>query len=233
VRTPRRSDATPRRVRLLLPAALLVTLAYPISLLGTAAAIAYALSYLAVLALGARVASVTRSRTVTAGSIATVLAVLMLPWTLRPDVRWLELTVFVLLIAFHVLVIAVVGEYLLAAPRIDVDVIFAGSSLYVLTGDAFIPAGLLVDGLTIEATGTSAYSAGPMTWSDMTYFSFTTLTTLGYGDVSPVTALAQALAIAEALLGVLIVALIIGRLVGAATAQGMRHRNDAGDRPAD
>jgi hypothetical protein len=222
-----RSDDTPRRVRLLLPAALLVTLAYPVILLGAGAAIAYSVGYLSVLAAGARVASVTRRRTVIASAIAGMLALLIVPWTLWQDQLWLDVPVYTLLIAFHVMVIAVIGEYLLEAPDVDVDVIFAGTSMYVLAGDAFIPAGLLIDRLSIEMTGASAYSTDPMTWPDMTYFSFTTLTTLGYGDIRPVTAVSQALAIAEAIVGVLIVALIIGRLVGAASGRRLRDRHDA------
>lgn len=104
--------------------------------------------------------------------------------------------------------------------------IFAGTSLYVLVGNLFIPAGMLVDRLSLELTGASAYSGGPVAWQDMAYFSFTTLTTLGYGDIAPANAVSQTLAIAEAILGVLTVALIIGRLVGAATDVRRRHERE-------
>ena len=40
---------------------------------------------------------------------------------------------------FHVLVMVAIGEYLLGAPEVDRDVIFAGTSLYVLASDMFIP----------------------------------------------------------------------------------------------
>ena len=45
------------------------------------------------------------------------------------------------------------------------------------------------------------------------YFSFVTLTTLGYGDTVPVHPVARSLAIAEALVGQLYPAILIGRLV--------------------
>jgi hypothetical protein len=45
------------------------------------------------------------------------------------------------------------------------------------------------------------------------YFSFTTLTTLGYGDVSPVNSFAMMLANAEALIGQLYPAIVIAKLV--------------------
>lgn len=224
---PTTASDTRRRVRVLLPALLVVTLAYPVSLLHPAAAIAYALCYVGVLALGARVASVTRRRTVVATAIAGTIALLVVPWALWPDVLWLLLVVYGLLVVFHLLVMVAIGEYLLEAPEVDRDVIFAGTSLYVLAGDLFIPATMLVDTLAVELTGSTAYVGGPVRWQDMAYFSFTTLTTLGYGDITPAHPVSRALAIAEAILGVLIVALIIGRLVGAAAAARRERDHDA------
>jgi hypothetical protein len=46
------------------------------------------------------------------------------------------------------------------------------------------------------------------------YFSFTTLTTLGYGDITPASKLAQELAIMEAITGQIYLAIFIARLVG-------------------
>jgi len=48
----------------------------------------------------------------------------------------------------------------------------------------------------------------------LVYFSFTTLTTVGYGDIHPLNAAAGGLAIGEAVVGQLYVAIMIARLVG-------------------
>jgi voltage-gated potassium channel Kch len=45
------------------------------------------------------------------------------------------------------------------------------------------------------------------------YYSFVTLTTVGYGDVTPVAPAARSLAVAEALVGQLFPAVLIARLV--------------------
>ncbi len=50
------------------------------------------------------------------------------------------------------------------------------------------------------------------------YFSIVTLTTLGYGDITPVSALARTLASFEALVGQVFLAVIVARLVGLQTA---------------
>jgi voltage-gated potassium channel Kch len=47
------------------------------------------------------------------------------------------------------------------------------------------------------------------------YFSVATLTTLGYGDIVPVTPLARILAVLEAATGVLYIAITVARLVAA------------------
>jgi hypothetical protein len=53
----------------------------------------------------------------------------------------------------------------------------------------------------------------------MQYYSFTTLATLGYGDVSPLTAGARALSVFEGVTGQLYLAVLIARLVGIHTAR--------------
>lgn len=54
------------------------------------------------------------------------------------------------------------------------------------------------------------------------YFSFVTLTTLGYGDVTPVNPKAQSLSLLEAIVGQLFVAVTIARVVGMHTASSQR-----------
>jgi len=60
-----------------------------------------------------------------------------------------------------------------------------------------------------------AYRTGtPIDGSDFLYYSYTTLTTLGYGDIVPVTSQARSVSIVEAIIGVMYLAIIISRLVG-------------------
>ena len=53
-------------------------------------------------------------------------------------------------------------------------------------------------------------SVGAMQW---TYYSLVTLTTMGYGDVTPISPAARSLAVAEAITGQMYIAILISRLV--------------------
>lgn len=63
--------------------------------------------------------------------------------------------------------------------------------------------------------------------SKLTYFSFSTLTTVGFGDIIPLSPFARSLAIAEAIIGQLFPAILIGALV----AMAMQVHLSAAERP--
>jgi voltage-gated potassium channel Kch len=55
-----------------------------------------------------------------------------------------------------------------------------------------------------------------------TYYSFVTLTTLGYGDITPLTPTAKAFSFVEAVFGQIYIAVLIARLVGLHIAHSMK-----------
>ncbi len=59
------------------------------------------------------------------------------------------------------------------------------------------------------------------------YYSFVTLTTLGYGEITPVTPPAQSLAVMEAITGQLYLTVMVARLVGMHISQGMQSSDPA------
>jgi len=84
-------------------------------------------------------------------------------------------------------------------------------AVYLLFGVAWAHAYHVVNMLH---PGSFAAPAGELSVpADWIYFSFITLTTVGYGDITPVSTLSRALAIAEALVGQLYLAIMVARLV--------------------
>ena len=61
------------------------------------------------------------------------------------------------------------------------------------------------------------------------YYSFITLTTLGYGDVVPVSAAARMFAAIEAVMGQLYLAVLVARLVGLHISHATMERSLAAD----
>ena len=53
------------------------------------------------------------------------------------------------------------------------------------------------------------------------YYSFVTITTLGYGDITPITAIANSFSFLEAVIGQLYLVVLVARLVGMHIAQSM------------
>jgi hypothetical protein len=92
-----------------------------------------------------------------------------------------------------------------------------GISAYLLLGMAWASAFDLVEQLH---PGSFRFVTEPTTIDQLTarliYFSFATLTTVGFGDILPVAPFARSLAIAEAMVGQLFPAILIGALVAMA-----------------
>ncbi|WP_040655414.1 potassium channel family protein [Rubidibacter lacunae] len=112
-------------------------------------------------------------------------------------------------IALAIEALAIVQQ-IFADIRVTGDTIRGGVCVFLLAGFAWsliFDAARELDPAAI-ALPDPAYGA-----YDMVYFSFTTLTTLGYGDVIPVSRFVRALANLEAILGLLYPAVFIARLV--------------------
>ena len=118
--------------------------------------------------------------------------------------------------------------------RVSADTILGGVCIYLLLGIAFVNLFVLVELATpgsIEVWGRPLIeAAGDAGGTDeltlMLYFSFTTLTTLGYGDIHPMRPVAQLAATSEAILGQLYVAIFVARLVGLHLAQSTLRSRD-------
>jgi hypothetical protein len=116
------------------------------------------------------------------------------------------------LIAF---VVARLLRFVLRAPSVTVQVLCASISAYLMLGLMWTMAYWLVDQLTPGGAFSFNTNAGTRSMNGFTgfYFSFITLSTVGYGDITPVSRIARWLAAMEAMTGLLYVAVLIARLV--------------------
>ena len=94
--------------------------------------------------------------------------------------------------------------------RVTHETIFGALCTYVLLGLLFAFAYLALDAIQ---DGPFFVQPGAHKESEYLYFSFVTLTTLGFGDLSPAVGLPQALTALEALIGSIFLVTLVARLV--------------------
>jgi hypothetical protein len=160
-------------------------------------------------------------------ALVIAIPVLILRWTAGhsdlPAMKIAEPLSSALFLAFTA---GVVLKSIFSKRRVTLDEILGGVIVYLLIGivwgqlhhalELAHPGAYLLGDVTLAATSSGADEGLVRTFL---YYSFTTLTTLGYGDIRPVTHAARMLSTAEALIGQLYVAILIARLVSGYISQ--------------
>lgn len=97
-----------------------------------------------------------------------------------------------------------------AAREIDLDILSGAIGLYLLIAITWSASFAVIENLV---PGSFAAGETPITWDRYLYFSLTTMTTLGYGDILPTSSFARIWATMEAVTGSLYIAVLVARLV--------------------
>jgi len=138
------------------------------------------------------------------------------------DLHWASqlATILLIVIAFSAALHSFL--YTLTGGRPNSEHVFAALSAYLLAGFFFalfywIVEDLARESFVLQVTGVME---GKFSLEQAVYFSFVTLSTLGYGDIVPVSPVARGLAVGEAIFGQLYLAVLVARLVGGYTTTG-------------
>ena len=106
--------------------------------------------------------------------------------------------------------------------KVVVGLLYGAISVYLLIGISFAFGYSLVEIIHPESFKGIFKELGLTSlFSSMLYFSFITLTTLGYGDITPLTRQAIVLSYLEAIGGQMYLTILVPRLVGMYLAQGV------------
>lgn len=122
------------------------------------------------------------------------------------------LAVYLTSIAYHAVIIAVLARYTFAPGTVLTEILLAATALYLILGSVFAAVYGVV--LWLDPAAFVASSGADVQWQELLYYSYVTLTTLGYGDIIPVGYYAQAFAAFQAIIGTLYTVLLLSRLVG-------------------
>jgi voltage-gated potassium channel Kch len=127
-----------------------------------------------------------------------------------------SLAVLVLQVPFHAYAVLLLMSYVLRDRVVTLDELFACASAYILMAIlwgsayalvlAFDPSALYIN----EANNPD----GRLAFSELIYFSMTTLTSVGFGEITPVAPIARSLVMLQQVVGVLFVAILVARLTG-------------------
>jgi len=137
-------------------------------------------------------------------------------------------------VIFFGFIVAHLLRFIVRAPRVDTNVLCAGLSGYLLLGLLWLPMHLMVARLNPAAFALPAGASAGATLDGFSafYFSFSTLCTIGYGDITPVSKAARMLAVTEAITGLFYLAVLISRLVAVYASRRPAVETDtAEDRP--
>ncbi len=140
--------------------------------------------------------------------------ILILYW-IPPVGGFIVLTQFILHSLLYLYAIIMVLRSLTKVKKADTETVYGTISLYILLGLFWtniyqiialtIPGAFSFTDPTLEKT---------LNWSDYLYYSFITLTTVGYGDIVPLAPQARSTAILEATTGVLFIAVMVSKTIG-------------------
>lgn len=119
---------------------------------------------------------------------------------------------------------ALILKALLKTVRVSVDEIIATVNLYLILGFIWADVYNLVE--IHMPTSFNVTVTGDALSSKLVYFSFVTLTTLGYGDISPQRPIAEMLTIVEAIIGQFYVAVVVTYLLSIYITQTLDDRKE-------
>lgn len=197
--------------------------------------------YMAVVLLGSlyaigiedRVSGRTRERTIGRFVVAAVLGVIGMTGRVSLHTHHSPYLLLFLTACWIVFLIIIAGAILsrtLRARRVTVDTISAALCVYMLVGLAwaFVYSAIFVfdkDSFSFphyEVFGTTTFSEAHHVLSAFMYYSFVTLATIGYGDITPVSPPARALSALEGIFGQFYIAILVASLVGIRISQAMQ-----------
>ena len=153
------------------------------------------------------------------------LVTIILRWSIHLlNLSSLEIVNHILSILFMGFIVGIILSYLFGEEEITSDVIMGAICGYFLIGLLWNNVYALLEVLEPNSFQFSqSHDTGGGV--DFIYYSFVTLTTLGFGDITPISNPAQSLSLLEAVMGQLYLAILVARLVGIHIAQSFAKKS--------
>ncbi|MEW6145224.1 MAG: potassium channel family protein [Thermodesulfobacteriota bacterium] len=155
-----------------------------------------------------------------------VLIILGLPWFLS---EWAftksTRTIFTSML-FFIFVTITILEHILKSDEVTTDTLYGAVCVYLLLGIMwasiygfleYVSPGAVFEGYDKEITT-------KMSTNELIYYSYTTLATIGYGDITSVTPVGRIISVLEGIFGQLYIAFLVARLISIYTTNAIRRK---------
>lgn len=116
--------------------------------------------------------------------------------------------------AFYFLTVSYLLGYVLRREVLTLDKLYGAAAAFIMLGVLWTYFYFIVLHYYPGAVSAGGTPIGEVRISEVVYFSFTVLTSTGFGDITPVHPVARMLCVLEQVVGVLFIAILIARLAG-------------------
>ena len=136
---------------------------------------------------------------------------------------WAHYVNLIVGLSFYLFTTVIAFKALLTGNRIDLNMLMGSICVYILVGISWSIFYYFESVIHPGAFNGIIAGGSKQQFTELLYYSYVTLSTLGYGDVTPVTPIARTLAFLEALFGQFYIAILVASFVGMHIARS--HKN--------
>jgi hypothetical protein len=116
--------------------------------------------------------------------------------------------------AFYAATLSYLLRYIFSTDAMNADKLFGAAAAYLLLGNLWVYFYMIVQYFHTGSFTLNGTPVATMPPQDLIYFSYTVLTSTGFGDIAPALPHARSLVNLEQICGILFVAILIARLAG-------------------
>ncbi len=155
------------------------------------------------------------------------LIVLGLPWFIS---EWAftksSRTIFTSML-FFIFVTVTILEHILKSEEVTTDTLYGAVCVYLLLGIMWASIYGFLEyvspGIVFEGYDKAIHTK--LSTNELIYYSYTTLATIGYGDITSVTPVGRIISVLEAIFGQLYIAFLVARLISIYTTNALRKKD--------
>ncbi len=136
---------------------------------------------------------------------------------------YVDVFALIFTLMFYIYGILLIISHHAQATELSIEDLYEVASLYLLVALAYTYIYLLIEMMNPHSFVITLAQAqhDPLRWSDFMYYSFVTMTTLGFGDILPVTSSARSITILQSCTGILFIAVVLARAISLYTASAL------------